>query len=41
MSCGDCYAWSAIGAVEASLALQNNGTNNVTGAYTGNYFSVQ
>lgn len=39
-SCGDCYAWSAIGAVEASLAIQHNGTNP-TGAYTGNYFSVQ
>jgi hypothetical protein len=39
--CGDCYAWSAIGAVEASLAIQNNGTNNITGNYTGNYFSVQ
>ncbi len=26
-SCGDCYAWSAIGAVEASLAIQNNGTS--------------
>ena len=39
-SCGDCYAWSAIGAVESSLAIQNNGTNP-TGAYTGNYFSVQ
>jgi len=39
-SCGDCYAWSAIGAVEASLAIQNNGTNP-TGAYVGNYFSVQ
>jgi C1A family cysteine protease len=38
--CGDCYAWSAIGAVESALAIKNNGTNT-NGTYTGNYFSVQ
>jgi len=38
-SCGDCYAWSAIGAVEASLAIQNNYTIP-TDSYVGNYFSV-
>ena len=38
--CSDCYAWSAVGAVEAALAIQNNGTNS-NGSYTGNYFSVQ
>jgi len=38
-SCGDCYAWSSMEAVESSLAIKNNGTST-TGRYTGDYFSV-
>ena len=39
--CGDCYAFSAIGAVQSSLALQHNYTGPGNETYSGNYFSVQ
>jgi C1A family cysteine protease len=40
-SCGNCYAFSSVGAVQSSIAIAHNYTAPGFNTYTGNYFSVQ